>query len=628
MIDLLPFLDHTEEYLKENVEGFKIEKRGKTVMLTCPFCLKTPLSCNIIPGSTYKLKCFDVKCEGNRIFTLVDIINNEEDKKEWSEEQVVGYLSEKFDEPVVKRFDVAELLDFYEAKGFDLVPIPTNSKGPVEKDWPNIEHKDRKEWEKWIRDGLNIGLKTGKSSGITVVDIDTKPFDIQGFIGDCFIQETPNGYHVFFEYDPDFPNKVMKDINIDIRNDGGQVVIAPSLTDGKSRKFLDLEHPITKMPLEVKEYLLEHAGKKFTSKNVKEQAIKNTQITAISTNDEGDVVTFGDHSGRNDLLIKLGGILRKKLNLEQTTLGLSLINKNFFSPCLDSREFNTIVRSLDRYLDFDESQMAEKVLDYLRIVDEAYANEVSATLGEQKEKIDKALSFLLREGKVLKARRMFQIVRKAKWKDSFDNLDNEITFDLPYFHDLGYWNWGDLILLGSKSKFGKTTISMNMIKSFVDQGIKPYYICLETGSRFIKTALKLGMKEGDFNWTFEADPTKIELEPNAITILDWLLVEDKSQTDSVMKHFIEQLYKTSGFLIIFMQLKMDGTWFAPNMIEQFPALAARYLYEKDVNGEYGSWHCEAIRDPKTQMKRATIPCQYDFQTKKLNLLEDNDKPKA
>ena len=178
------------------------------------------------------------------------------------------------------------------------------------------------------------------------------------------------------------------------------------------------------------------------------------------------------------------------------------------------------------------------------------------------------------------------------------------------------------MVLGSKTKFGKTTIAMNLVKAFVDQGIKPYYISLETGSRFVKTATKLGLKEGDFYWDFLADPTKIELEQNGVTILDWLLIEDKAATDTVLKHFVEQLHKTQGFLIIFMQLKTDGNWFAPNMVEQFPALAAKYLYDKEADGTYGKWQVEAVREPKFKTKKIAIPCLYDFGTRILTPMDE------
>ena len=266
--------------------------------------------------------------------------------------------------------------------------------------------------------------------------------------------------------------------------------------------------------------------------------------------------------------------------------------------------------------------MAVKILHYLKIVEEATSRDIKEVIGEKKEIIDECLSHLIREGYVTKIRSVYHVIKKANWKDTFLNFSVRIPFKMPYFYDIAHFNWCDMLLLGSKSKWGKTTIAMNMIKRFVDQGIKPYYLSLEAGSRFIETGVKLGLKEGDYFWDFQSDVTKIELEKNSITIIDWLLISDKSQTDSVLKHFVEQLFKTNGFLIIFMQLKMDGTWFAPNMVEQFPSLGARYLYDSEEDGTRGKWIVNPIRERKQKVRTVNIPCIYDFDTKIFNRIDE------
>jgi hypothetical protein len=137
----------------------------------------------------------------------------------------------------------------------------------------------------------------------------------------------------------------------------------------------------------------------------------------------------------------------------------------------------------------------------------------------------------------------------------------------------------------------------------------------------VRTGIQLGLKDGDFFWDFQASPTSIELEPNSITVLDWLMIDNKAETDLIFKYFVEQLYKTSSFLIVFMQLKTDGSWFAENMVSQFPVLTARYLYEAGSDGAKGKWVVENIRDPKVRMKTGVIPCEYRWDTKELVRIE-------
>jgi phage gp46-like protein len=343
----------------------------------------------------------------------------------------------------------------------------------------------------------------------------------------------------------------------------------------------------------------------------------------MPTFDESQIQLVGE-GNRNNFLIHFGGILRKTLNSQQTTDVLSVVNAKFISPPLPRHEFNTLVGSLDKYIKHEAKDLAVKILEYLRTVGEATARDIKEVAGESKEKVDKALAWLVKEGAVIKHRRMFQVVRKADWQESLDASNNRVGFNVPYFYDIAEFNWGDMILLGSKTKWGKTTIAMNIIEQLVRQGVKPYYISSESGSRFGQTAKLLSMKAGDFKWVSMSDATKIELEPNAITIIDWLMIEDKSQTDVVLKHFTDQLVKTNGVLFIFMQLREDnGLWFAQNMAKQYPSLAARYLYDDEKDGSKGKWVVDAIREPKGAVKSSIIPCVYVHKDRRLTRIQAN-----
>jgi hypothetical protein len=158
---------------------------------------------------------------------------------------------------------------------------------------------------------------------------------------------------------------------------------------------------------------------------------------------------------------------------------------------------------------------------------------------------------------------------------------------------------------------------MNFIQQLVKQGIKPYYIYSESGSRYQKTASKLGLKENDFYQAYHGNPLSIEIEPSAFTILDWLLVSEKENTDTIFKFFTEEMARKGGILVIFMQLKpATFDWYAPSMVVQMPALAARYFMDAE-DGSSGHWQVDKLRDPKGNYRNSTIPCKYNFETKEL-----------
>jgi hypothetical protein len=600
-------------YLEKHVPNFKINRRGHTHMFTCPDC-HAPEACRFVPGAN-KINC--MKCNlSEDLVGLAKLLGHatHNDTDDSINDRLCIDLS--FENTRI----TDEILSFYEKSGFDLTPIKKESKIPFELDWLNVEHKRRSDWETWLGTGLNLGVKTGKRSGITIVDIDQAdiPADVDLLKGSPLIQKTGRGWHLIYKY-VDIPTTKIDEYKIDILNDGKQAILMPSvIVDEKgTRNSREYTTPLalTDMPADLLKFLKSKLGNNGT---------KVSDPDEIVLDETSSLNLIGD-GGRNSTLIQLGGILRKELNSSQTNYAINVLNKKLCSPPLSPKDIMNVTRMIDRYIKTDEKDLATQILKYLHIVEFANSREIKDALGFQKEEIDKALAYLVKELKLIKRGRNFSVIKRAEWKTTLNMTANSVEFRMPYFGKYANLCYGDNVLLGSATKNGKTTIAMNIIKDLSDQiksmGInrKIYYITSEAGSRFMKTAGALGLVEGDFEWDFVSDPTKINLEDNSITILDWLMIEDKSATDSVMKYFVDQLWKSQGFLITFMQLKEDkeANWFAPNMVKQFPALAARYVYTDDGKGVEGQWHMDAIRDPKSHVKSGIIPCKYDYTSKRL-----------
>ncbi len=116
------------------------------------------------------------------------------------------------------------------------------------------------------RPDANIGLATGAASGVWVVDIDRKKdkdgaVSLQKFLTDQDT-DTPvitkrsttasGGGHVFFKYDASLPVKSRADVlsGIDIRGDGGYVVLPPSDTSVGTYRWAPGSHelPVAEAP--------------------------------------------------------------------------------------------------------------------------------------------------------------------------------------------------------------------------------------------------------------------------------------------------------------------------------------------------------------------------------------------
>ena len=148
----------------------------------------------------------------------------------------------------------------YAVHGYAILPLQKGKKIPNLKSWKQYQENAPTEeeiaewWEKSPE--ANVGVITGKISGITVVDIDTKgetvvPLD--AFPKTHTIKTPSGGYHLYYEYDPRIQqtaNTFPQFPHVDIRNDGGYVVAPPSSTE-KGSYTIERNLPLAKFPFEL-----------------------------------------------------------------------------------------------------------------------------------------------------------------------------------------------------------------------------------------------------------------------------------------------------------------------------------------------------------------------------------------
>lgn len=229
----------------------------------------------------------------------------------------------------------------YAAKGFSVFPvkgkIPTTPHGF--KDAVNDASLVEALFTKYPGDG--IALATGKGSGVFVLDVDIK----NDAGGDDTLRElevkhtelpetvqsktASGGAHYFFQYPEDGigSNASIVGKGLDIRGDGGYVVIPPS--PGYSWEVS--HHPEDITFAKAPEWLLEAARRKKRAPDL-------SKADEMITQD------------RNQTLTKIAGTLRRN-GLEAETLynALSGINQRRCAPPLDEQEVRKIASSVARY---------------------------------------------------------------------------------------------------------------------------------------------------------------------------------------------------------------------------------------------------------------------------------------
>lgn len=153
--------------------------------------------------------------------------------------------------------------------------------------WVTAKTTDHKKIEGWWTYAgpiaYNIGIATGKGSGITVVDIDAGKGGLQTWqdLSDRYhfpltytVRTGGGGLHLYFAYCPEL--KTGTDVlgpGIDIRNDGGYVVAAPSLhNSGQLYTVIDGREPV-----EVPESLIS-----LKAKTNSPNAVKKNEVLSIT----------------------------------------------------------------------------------------------------------------------------------------------------------------------------------------------------------------------------------------------------------------------------------------------------------------------------------------------------------
>lgn len=136
--------------------------------------------------------------------------------------------------------DVLQCASAYLEAGLSIIPIRPGDKRPLI-DWAEFQNRQAtaEEVERWASSwpDMNLAVVTGAISGVTVVDLDgdagrDSAAAIPGWPS-TLTQRSPHGSHCFFEYQPGVRNAAGIMPGVDIRGEGGYVLVYPSaLADG------------------------------------------------------------------------------------------------------------------------------------------------------------------------------------------------------------------------------------------------------------------------------------------------------------------------------------------------------------------------------------------------------------
>lgn len=195
----------------------------------------------------------------------------------------------------------------------------------------------------------NIGIVTGKTSNILVLDIDPrnggdKSFnEIKPLLGDSINTLTVltggGGRHLYFQYPEGLLVKSRSGVEkgIDIKSDGGYVVAPPSNhSSGGVYSFEIVESKIINATSELINFINEDFPRRYPN--------RNTEVNSFQ--EQGSVL----EGSRNEYLTSIAGKLRREgFDEDKIYDSLQNTNLNQCKPPLGKEEVASIARSIARY---------------------------------------------------------------------------------------------------------------------------------------------------------------------------------------------------------------------------------------------------------------------------------------
>lgn len=253
----------------------------------------------------------------------------------------------------------------FASMGLHVFPLWKNSKLPAIKDWPNKATIDLEQIRQWFEfTDKNIGIATGKISGINVVDIDAKN-GVDGFsslekeyqfgfqlLAEFLLFETPhNGIHIPVRWTPETDVSSTVNVNgligVDIRGNGGFIVAAPSTlcVQGllKPYRAINLDLPIAEPTGWMKALLIQH---------------KNNQNSTSNSNNSGDKksafnptepMTGIKQGERNNTLLRYASHLRGHGFDKGVVTGFVLQAAKLCTPIFPEHEAKKVINSAFSY---------------------------------------------------------------------------------------------------------------------------------------------------------------------------------------------------------------------------------------------------------------------------------------
>jgi putative DNA primase/helicase len=223
--------------------------------------------------------------------------------------------------------------------GFVPIPIKENEKHPPLVPWKKYQKEKpsvgevKAWWQQWP--DANIAIVTGEASGVDVIDIDIghEPWPLEGcsLPTGCVVSTPRGGQHCYIKHVEGVGNSTSRLAKgVDVRGDGGYVLIPPSTVSGRSYHF--------------------QSGSLATARQTISPAWLHEELTRKESQRKATADSSRISEGmRNDALTRLAGAMRRKgMSKEAMLAALLEENRQRCDPPLPEVEVERIVESIGK----------------------------------------------------------------------------------------------------------------------------------------------------------------------------------------------------------------------------------------------------------------------------------------
>jgi hypothetical protein len=455
---------------------------------------------------------------------------------------------------------------YREKMNFSVFPVIPGGKKPLIP-WQKYqsEHATSEQIIAWWTETpkANIGIITGRISGVDVIDIDSEDGrkNIEPFLSDSFLAPTVNtprgGLHYYCIHQEGSTNKAGVIGGTDFRGEGGYVVAPPSMNgNGKHYRWEEnLKIGIVEIPplpdAYFKHIINSTLGGDYKGgvKTPEKQILQSLQFLQSGTRD-------------NDLFHAMNCLARGGYEKEFAYKVAEIIAERC-NPPFSIKESMVKVDSAYERKGRSEKNVAQLFRDYCSLQD-SYINltdayETLQFLQAQEKAACQVEAHRMCKGGLLEkvSRGCFKKIEKdCPDIDVFSPVGDPLNIKYPLgIHDLINTLPKNILVIAGEPNAGKTAYLLNFAQMNCGKDHEVVYFSSEMGSSELQGRLKkfnLPMHEWKkIVWKERAEDFASMIRPNAINIIDFMEVhEDFFKVGLYIKQIFDKLDKGIAFIAI------------------------------------------------------------------------------